>query len=95
MSLLKKLFGQEPPPVAAPAAEPTEQQKSKAEFHRDRFARAIPECRAAVARGEKTPERLAELERWHRYYSALAEAEAAMPGSNAPGDATPAEEEAI
>lgn len=46
MSFLKKLFGQEPPPVAAPAAEPTEQQKSKAEFHRDRFARAIPECRA-------------------------------------------------
>lgn len=66
MSFLKKLFGQEPPPVAAPAAEPTEQQKSKAEFHRDRFARAIPECRAAggIDRGDAAPRVAGKQKLW-------------------------------
>lgn len=84
MSIWKKLFGAEPPPdIAMPEA--TARERSQAEFHRDRFARAITQCRAAVARGEKPDARLAELQRWYDYYAGLASAEAALAAASEGG----------
>lgn len=80
MGFWSKLLGAEPAVLPVlPEGEATARERSQAEFHRDRFARAITQCRAAVALGEKPQGRLSELEQWHRYYAGLADAEAALP----------------
>lgn len=87
MSFWKELLGIMPepepavepdPPPAAPAAPvaPSLAQKRDAAAHAERFARAAEACRAAIEHGESTVERLAEIERWQRYYAQLAALEA-------------------
>jgi hypothetical protein len=79
MSIWSKLLGLDPPPAAEiPIGEASGRDRTQAEFHRDRFARAIVQCQEAVQRGEKTPERMAELQRYHAYYAGLAKLEAGL-----------------
>lgn len=77
MSFWKKMLGVDPPPEPI-STEATARDRTQAECHRDRFARAIVQARVALARGETTAARLAELERWHGYYDGLAKLEAAV-----------------
>lgn len=83
MGWLDRLFGTEDPaPDPLPeggesAAAPT-MRTGSAEYHRDRFARAVEQCRIHVANGEKDPARLAELERQEAYWSALVAAQAQL-----------------
>jgi hypothetical protein len=79
MGFWTKLLGAEPPPAAAPiSAEPTARERTHAEIHRDRFARAIEQAEKALKHGETTAERLAELKKWHGYYAGLAQLEATV-----------------
>lgn len=74
MSFWSKMLGMNETPVEPvfDVGEATARDRTQAEFHRDRFARAIAQC-------DKGEVRLAELKRWHEYYAGLAAAEAAMP----------------
>jgi hypothetical protein len=79
MGFWTKLLGAEPSPAAASiAAEPTARERTHAEIHRDRFARAIEQAEKALKHGETCPERIAELKRWHDYYAGLAQLEAVI-----------------
>ena len=85
MSFWSKLMGiEQPPPLRLSpeiigAGEASARDRTQAECHRDRFARAIAQCSEAVERGEKPPTRLAELTQWHEYYTGLAALEATLP----------------
>ena len=80
MSFWSKMLGIEAPPPPEPiGGEPTARDRTQAERHRDRFARAIVQCDEAVKHGEKPSSRLAELKQWHAYYDGLAQLEAGMP----------------
>lgn len=89
MGFLDKLLGIAPAPriepaanldpLAAPAPEPimvTAAQRRSAAEHAARFERAVAQCEALVAAGEKDQERLAELRRQYHFYSQLAALEA-------------------
>jgi hypothetical protein len=79
MGFWTKLLGAEPPPAAAATAgDPTVRERTNAEIHRDRFARAIKQAEKALKHGETTAERLSELKKWHGYYAGLAELEASV-----------------
>ncbi len=60
------------PDPAPPSGAPTVQQRRDAVDHVKRFELAAAQCRVAIANGESSPGRLAELERWRDYYAALA-----------------------
>ncbi len=77
MSFWSKLMGVAPPPIE-PVGEASARDRTQSEFHRDRFARAIVQCKEAVQRGEKQASRLAELQRFHDYYDGLAKLEAGL-----------------
>jgi hypothetical protein len=82
MSFWSKMLGIEAPPPPPPApvgVEASSRDRTQAECHRDRFARAILQCEDAVKRGEKPSSRLAELKQWHAYYDGLATLEAGLP----------------
>lgn len=83
MSIWSKLLGLDPPPVEIPIGEASPRDRTQAEFHRDRFARAIEQTREAVRNGEKQASRLAELQRYHDYYDGLAKLEAGLPSAAA------------
>lgn len=80
MSFWSKILGiEEPPSPVQIGGEASQRDRTQAECHRDRFARAIVQAEAAVQRGETTSQRLAELKQWHAYYDGLASLEAGMP----------------
>jgi hypothetical protein len=85
MSFWSKMLGieQPPPPAIEVGGEASQRDRTQAECHRDRFARAIVQCEDAVKRGEKPSSRLAELQQWHAYYDGLAQLEAGMPKATA------------
>lgn len=87
MSFWNRLLGKDPPPADMPMGEASARDKTQAECHRDRFARALVQAKAAVVRGEKSPERLVELQRWHDYYAGLAVLEAGLHPAPEEGEA--------
>jgi hypothetical protein len=87
MGFWKNIFGADPPPTTFDPGEPTQRDRTQAECHRDRFARALLQAKAAAARGEKTPERVAELQREHDYWDGLARLEAARAAPAIEGEA--------
>ena len=78
MSIWSKLFGVQLPPAADMPGEASARDKTQAEAHRDRFARALVQAKIAVARAEKDPSRIDELQRWHDYYAGLVQLEAGL-----------------
>lgn len=75
MGWLADMLGGASTATAPSAAEP---QRRKAADHIARFERAVAQCEKAVANGEATPARLAELHKHLGYWRQIAELERSM-----------------